>query len=299
MGENEKNRSNSTNDVEEFDWSAFESKEVLGLDKEAIFASFESLFSKIKVGDIVEGTVNEINWRGVYVNIYDKGEGFVPRGELRYNPNLKVGDKIDVLIEDDTLPLLLISHKKARVIKWQKQAIELFANDNTTEGVVIARTRGGLVIKLFGGLDAFLPASQFILKPNESYNDLIGRTIIVKIVCVDKASKEVIVSNSVVGNSYEDTATLYREIADYLQMKEDLKKSEDELDREWEREYDRKMEEHEEKIYNAEMNPPSKASMIFTCGNISRCPHCGNHSIKTYLDGTALCEKCYKWFRYT
>lgn len=301
MGDNDKNRSKGTVDSEEFDWSAFESKQVYGFDKEAVYAAYEAAISKLNVGEVVEGKVTAINKREVTIVINGKTGGIVSTREFRYNPELKIGDMVRVLIEslDEKNGLILISHNKARIENWLKQAIELFANGNTTEGMVVSRTKGGLVVKLFGGLEAFLPVSQFILEPNESYNDLIGRTIVVKIVCVDKAAKEVIVSNNSAGNPHVDSAALHREIVDYLKMKEDLKKSEEELDREWEREYDRKMYEHEEKIYNAELNPPSKASMFFTCGNISRCPHCGSHSIRTYIDGTALCEKCYKWFRYT
>ncbi|MBQ8022184.1 MAG: S1 RNA-binding domain-containing protein, partial [Bacteroidales bacterium] len=145
---------------EAFDWDAFESgAEVYGAeDREKIEAAYDQTLSKVNENEVVEGTVSAINKREVLVNIGYKSEGVIPAPEFRYNPELKVGDKVEVYVEstEDRKGQLILSHKKARQLRSWDMVNAAFDNSEVVKGYVKTRTKGGMIVDVFG-IEAFLP----------------------------------------------------------------------------------------------------------------------------------------------
>ena len=183
---------------ENFDWNAYENDLDLygGQNKEAVIEAYDKTLSNIAVGEVVEGTVTEINKREVTVNIGYKSEGIIPISEFRYNPDLKVGDKVEVYVEsvEDKGGALVLSHKKARQLKSWDRVNEALNNDEVIKGYVKCRTKGGMIVDVFG-IEAFLPGSQIDVKPIRDYDMYVDKTMEFKVVKINQEYRNVVVSH--------------------------------------------------------------------------------------------------------
>ena len=197
MAETEKARLNASIAPENFDWDAFENGGVYGAeDKEAIKAAYETTLNKVVENEVAEGVVTEINKREVIVSIGGKSEGAINAADFRYNPELKVGDKVEVFVEsaEDKRGQLVLSHKKARALKSWDRVGEAFKNDEVVKGFVKTRTKGGMIVDVFG-IEAFLPGSQIDIKPIRDYDQFVDTTMDFKIVKINQEFRNVVVSH--------------------------------------------------------------------------------------------------------
>ena len=182
---------------EDFDWNAFENEtDLYDQSKEEISAAYGNTMSNIAVGEVVNGTVTEINKREVTVNIGYKSEGLIPVSEFRYNPELKVGDVVEVYVEsvEDKAGQLAISHKKARQLKSWDRVNEALDNNEIINGYVKCRTKGGMIVDVFG-IEAFLPGSQIDVKPIRDYDVYVDKTMEFKVVKINQEFRNVVVSH--------------------------------------------------------------------------------------------------------
>ncbi len=182
---------------ESFDWNAFENE--VGLydkEKDQITAAYNDTMSNIAVGETVEGTISEINKREVIINIGYKSEGVIPATEFRYDTDLKVGDKVEVYVEsvEDRTGQLALSHKKARQLKSWDRVNEALNNDEIIKGYVKCRTKGGMIVDVFG-IEAFLPGSQIDVKPIRDYDVYVDKTMEFKVVKINQEFRNVVVSH--------------------------------------------------------------------------------------------------------
>ena len=182
---------------EDFNWDEFEGGDVYGgEEKEQIRAAYDKTLSKVVEGEVVEGEVTAINKREVVVTIGGKSEGVIPAPEFRYNPDLKVGDKVEVYVEsaEDKKGQLVLSHKKARATKSWDRVNEAYENGEIVKGFVKTRTKGGMIVDVFG-IEAFLPGSQIDIKPIRDYDQYVNQTIDFKIVKINPDFRNVVVSH--------------------------------------------------------------------------------------------------------
>ena len=182
---------------EEFDWAAFEGGDVYGgEDKGAIEEAYDKTFSKVVENEVVTGEVTAINKREVIVSIGGKSEGVISAPEFRYNPDLKVGDKVEVYVEsaEDKKGQLIISHKKARALKSWDRVNEAYNSGEVVKGFVKTRTKGGMIVDVFG-IEAFLPGSQIDIKPIRDYDVYVNQTIDFKIIKINQEFRNVVVSH--------------------------------------------------------------------------------------------------------
>ena len=191
----EENKTVVTN--ENFDWNAFENDlGVYSQPKEEIAAAYDKTLSNVAVGEVVEGTVMSIGKREVVVNIGYKSEGVIPVSEFRYNPELAVGEKVEVYVEsaEDKSGQLSLSHKKARQLKSWDRVNEALANDEIIKGYIKCRTKGGMIVDVFG-IEAFLPGSQIDVKPIRDYDVYVDKTMEFKVVKINQEFRNVVVSH--------------------------------------------------------------------------------------------------------
>ena len=191
----EENKTVVTN--ENFDWNAFENDlGVYSQPKEEIAAAYDKTLSNVAVGEVVEGTVMSIGKREVVVNIGYKSEGVIPVSEFRYNPELAVGEKVEVYVEsaEDKNGQLSLSHKKARQLKSWDRVNEALANDEIIKGYIKCRTKGGMIVDVFG-IEAFLPGSQIDVKPIRDYDVYVDKTMEFKVVKINQEFRNVVVSH--------------------------------------------------------------------------------------------------------
>ncbi|HIY48135.1 MAG TPA: 30S ribosomal protein S1 [Candidatus Alistipes faecigallinarum] len=182
---------------ENFDWNAFENDlGVYDQPKEQIAEAYDKTLSNVAVGEVVEGTVTAITKREVFVNIGYKSEGVIPVSEFRYNPDLKVGDKIEVYVEsaEDKNGQLALSHKKARQLKSWDRVNEALEKDEVIKGYIKCRTKGGMIVDVFG-IEAFLPGSQIDVKPIRDYDVYVDKTMEFKVVKINQEYRNVVVSH--------------------------------------------------------------------------------------------------------
>ena len=181
---------------ENFDWDAFENEGVDKSSKEETLAKYEQTLSKVTENEVVEGVVTSINKREVVVNIGAKSEGVISAPEFRYNPDLKVGDKVEVLVEsaEDRKGQLVISHKKARQLKSWDMVNAAYESGEVVKGYVKTRTKGGMIVDVFG-IEAFLPGSQIDIKPIRDYDVFVDTTMDFKIVKINQEFRNVVVSH--------------------------------------------------------------------------------------------------------
>ncbi|MCQ2184612.1 MAG: 30S ribosomal protein S1 [Bacteroidales bacterium] len=187
---------NASVEPDKFDWEAFENKDVYGGDRAAVEAQYESTLSKVVEGEVVEGVVTGISKREIIVGIGYKSEGVIMAPEVRYNPDLKVGDKIEVFVEntEDKKGQLILSHKKARQIRSWDMVNEAYNNNEIVKGYIKTRTKGGMIVDVFG-IEAFLPGSQIDVKPIHDYDVFVDTTMDLKIVKINPEFRNVVVSH--------------------------------------------------------------------------------------------------------
>ena len=183
--------------VDNFDWDVFEQGETYGnVSKEDLVKTYDESLSTVKDKEVVMGTVTSLNKREVVVNIGFKSDGVVSMAEFRYNPELKVGDEVEVYIEsqEDKKGQLILSHKKARATRSWDRVNEALEKDEIIKGFIKCRTKGGMIVDVFG-IEAFLPGSQIDVKPIRDYDVFVGKTMEFKIVKINQEFKNVVVSH--------------------------------------------------------------------------------------------------------
>ncbi len=184
--------------LENFDWSKYNNKwDVYSNDERTQLESmYDKTLSTIVENECVDGTVIAMNKREVVINIGYKSEGVVSLNEFRYNPDLKVGDKVEVYVEsqEDKKGQLLLSHKKARAMRSWDRVNAALENDEVIQGYIKCRTKGGMIVDVFG-IEAFLPGSQIDVKPIRDYDVFVGKTMEFKVVKINHEFKNVVVSH--------------------------------------------------------------------------------------------------------
>ena len=180
-----------------FDWDAFEKGESYGeLSQEQLVSAYDNTLNTVKDKEVVEGKVISMNKREVVVNIGFKSDGIVSLNEFRYNPDLKVGDVVEVYVEnqEDKKGQLILSHKKARASRSWERVNAALENNEIIKGFVKCRTKGGMIVDVFG-IEAFLPGSQIDVKPIRDYDVFVGKTMEFKVVKINQEFKNVVVSH--------------------------------------------------------------------------------------------------------
>ena len=194
--ETKKRKSNASVAIDKFDWDAFEQDTDYGVSKEVVEAKYSETLSSVIENEVVEGTVVAVTKREVLVNIGYKSEGIIPVSEFRYNPELAVGDKVEVYVEnaEDKKGQLVLSHKKARSLRSWDRVNEAFDKDEIVKGYIKCRTKGGMIVDVFG-IEAFLPGSQIDVKPIRDYDVFVNKTMEFKIVKINHEFRNVVVSH--------------------------------------------------------------------------------------------------------
>ena len=180
-----------------FDWDAYENDAVVpASEKDALTQKYAETLSKVGEKEVVEGTVISMNKREVVVNIGYKSDGIISLNEFRYNPDLKVGDTVEVYIEnqEDKKGQLILSHKKARATRSWDRVNAALENEEIIKGYIKCRTKGGMIVDVFG-IEAFLPGSQIDVKPIRDYDVFVGKTMEFKVVKINQEFKNVVVSH--------------------------------------------------------------------------------------------------------
>ena len=193
-----KAKDNPSDNLTNFDWHNFEE----GIDQvdEKQIKEFEKLveenFVETLTNNVVEGTVVHMTDREAIIDINAKSEGVISLNEFRYNPSLKVGDKVEVLIDirEDATGQLILSHRKARVIKAWDRVNDAHDSGEIVNGFVKCRTKGGMIVDVFG-IEAFLPGSQIDVKPIRDYDQYVNKTMEFKVVKINHEFKNVVVSH--------------------------------------------------------------------------------------------------------
>ena len=183
--------------IEDFDWEAFERGETAGdKTREELTKTYDESLNTVKDKEVTEGTVISINKREVVVNIGYKSDGIISINEFRYNPDLKVGDKVEVFIEnqEDKKGQLILSHKKACASRSWDRVNQALENDEIIKGYVKCRTKGGMIVDVFG-IEAFLPGSQIDVRPIRDYDVFVDKTMEFKVVKINQEFKNVVVSH--------------------------------------------------------------------------------------------------------
>ncbi len=183
--------------LQEFDWDAFENgNAATGMSKEQLEQAYDTTLNKVADDEVVIGTVTAISKREVIVNIGYKSDGIIPVSEFRYNPDLKVGDEVEVYIEntEDRKGQLLLSHKKARETRSWDRVNEALESQEIVKGYIKCRTKGGMIVDVFG-IEAFLPGSQIDVKPIRDYDVFVGKTMEFKVIKINQEYRNVVVSH--------------------------------------------------------------------------------------------------------
>ncbi|MFV0501007.1 MAG: 30S ribosomal protein S1 [Bacteroidales bacterium] len=182
----------------DFDWSSIGKKadNYSEQEKEQLSNAYESTFSQLVEQQVIEGIIVAKNNRELVVNIGFKSDGVIPVSEIRYNPEFKVGDKIEVYVEsqEDAGGQLILSHKKARILKSWDRVNSAFDTQEIVNGYVKSRTKGGLIVDVFG-IEAFLPGSQIDVKPIRDYDVYVDKIMEFKVVKINHEYKNVVVSH--------------------------------------------------------------------------------------------------------
>ena len=181
----------------DFDWNAFENGTADSAQShEEQEQAYDNTLGRVNENEVVEGTVISIGKREVVVNIGYKSDGIIPVSEFRYNPELKVGDTVEVYIEnqEDKRGQLVLSHKKARASKSWERVNAALENKAVIKGYIKCRTKGGMIVDIFG-IEAFLPGSQIDVKPIRDYDVFVGKTMEFQVVKINQEYKNVVVSH--------------------------------------------------------------------------------------------------------
>ena len=183
--------------LQDFDWDAFENGSAnSGMTKEQLEQAYDNTLNKVADNEVVMGTVTAINKREVIVNIGYKSDGIIPVSEFRYNPELKVGDEVEVYIEntENKKGQLLLSHKRARESRSWDRVNEALDSQEIVKGYIKCRTKGGMIVDVFG-IEAFLPGSQIDVKPIRDYDIFVGKTMEFKVIKINQEYRNVVVSH--------------------------------------------------------------------------------------------------------
>ncbi|WP_305375797.1 30S ribosomal protein S1 [uncultured Duncaniella sp.] len=183
--------------IEDFDWEAFEKGETKGeKSREELTKTYDESLNTVRDKDVIEGTIISLNKREAVVNIGYKSDGIIPMSEFRYNPEIKVGDVVEVFIEnqEDKKGQLILSHRKARAARSWDRINEALEKDEVIKGYIKCRTKGGMIVDVFG-IEAFLPGSQIDVKPIRDYDIFVGKTMEFKVVKINQEFKNVVVSH--------------------------------------------------------------------------------------------------------
>jgi small subunit ribosomal protein S1 len=183
--------------VEDFDWDSYAEGDTYSKqDKEKLIESYNNTLNKINDKEVVTGRVTSMNKREVVVNIGYKSDGVVSMNEFRYNPDLKVGDEVEVYIEnqEDKKGQLILSHKSARAARAWERVNAAMENNEVIKGYIKCRTKGGMIVDVFG-IEAFLPGSQIDVKPIRDYDMFVDKTMEFKVVKINPEFKNVVVSH--------------------------------------------------------------------------------------------------------
>ena len=182
--------------LDDFNWEEFENGTSVNVSKEELDRAYNETLNKVSEHQVTEGTVISCDKKEVIVNIGYKSDGIIPASEFRYNPDLKVGDKVEVYVEnqEDKKGQLLLSHKKARLSKSWERVNAALDNQEVIHGYIKCRTKGGMIVDVFG-IEAFLPGSQIDVHPIRDYDQFVGKTMEFKVVKINQEYRNVVVSH--------------------------------------------------------------------------------------------------------
>ncbi|MBP3837735.1 MAG: 30S ribosomal protein S1 [Prevotella sp.] len=182
--------------LQDFNWEEFENGGHASIAVEDLQKAYDETLNKVNEHQVVEGTVISVDKKEVIVNIGYKSDGIISASEFRYNPDLKVGDKVEVYVEnpEDKKGQLLLSHKKARMSKSWDRVNEALEKEEIVQGYIKCRTKGGMIVDVFG-IEAFLPGSQIDVHPIRDYDVFVGKTMEFKIVKINQEFRNVVVSH--------------------------------------------------------------------------------------------------------
>ena len=182
--------------LDEFNWDEFENGSQANVSKEELDKAYNETLNKVSEHQVVEGTVISIDKKEVVVNIGYKSDGIIPASEFRYNPDLKLGDVVEVYVEnqEDKKGQLILSHKKARLSKSWEHINAALENQEIIQGYIKCRTKGGMIVDVFG-IEAFLPGSQIDVHPIRDYDQFVGKTMEFKVVKINQEFRNVVVSH--------------------------------------------------------------------------------------------------------
>jgi len=183
--------------LENFDWESYAEDAIYSKDqRNELETMYNQTLSTIGENEVVEGTVIAMTKREVFINIGYKSEGVVSISEFRYNPELKIGEKVEVYVEnpEDKKGQLVLSHKKARALRSWDRVNSALEKDEIIKGYIKCRTKGGMIVDVFG-IEAFLPGSQIDVKPIRDYDIFVGKTMEFKVVKINQEYKNVVVSH--------------------------------------------------------------------------------------------------------
>ena len=180
----------------DFDWNQFENGTTVNVSKEDLDKAYDETLNKVSEHQVVEGTVISADKKEVVVNIGYKSDGIIPASEFRYNPDLKVGDVVEVYVEnaEDKKGQLILSHKKARLSKSWERVNAALENEEIIQCYIKCRTKGGMIVDVFG-IEAFLPGSQIDVHPIRDYDQFVGKTMEFKVVKINQEFRNVVVSH--------------------------------------------------------------------------------------------------------
>ncbi|WP_279113297.1 30S ribosomal protein S1 [Hoylesella timonensis] len=182
--------------LEDFNWDEFENGTNVNANSNDLAKMYDETLNKVSEHQVTEGTVISIDKKEVIVNIGYKSDGIIPASEFRYNPDLKIGDKVEVYVEnqEDRKGQLVLSHKKARLTQSWDRVNEALDNDEVIQGYIKSRTKGGMIVDVFG-IEAFLPGSQIDVHPIRDYDIFVGKTMEFKVVKINQEFRNVVVSH--------------------------------------------------------------------------------------------------------
>ena len=182
--------------LDDFNWDEFENGTPAGVSKEELDKAYDETLNKVADHQVVEGKVISVDKKEVVVNIGYKSDGIIPASEFRYNPDLKIGDLVEVYVEsaEDKKGQLILSHKKARMSKSWDKVNEALEADAVIQGYIKCRTKGGMIVDVFG-IEAFLPGSQIDVHPIRDYDQFVGKTMEFKVVKINQEFRNVVVSH--------------------------------------------------------------------------------------------------------
>ena len=183
--------------LDDFNWDTYENGEQeVNASQEELEKKYDSTLNNVADHEVIDGVVSAMSKREVVVNIGFKSDGIIPTNEFRYNPDLKVGDTVEVYVEnqEDKKGQLILSHRKARLARAWEHVNAALENEEIIKGFIKCRTKGGMIVDVFG-IEAFLPGSQIDVRPIRDYDLFVGKTMEFKVVKINQEYKNVVVSH--------------------------------------------------------------------------------------------------------